>query len=97
MWDFVDDYAINEQYRNDLGALFQVHVSILAGNGRSKLIRLQSLSIFPTRCSNFQVNRLGLEDVDWTWIKEKFVQLSKTGGKTWTVGHNNEILLDMYT
>jgi len=98
--DFVDDYAIDQQYRNDLGALYQLHLTIsplnLEENQKSKSIRLQSLSIFPTRCSNFQVNRLNLEDNDWTWIKEKLVQLSNIDGKTWTIGQNSELLLDIY-
>jgi poly-gamma-glutamate capsule biosynthesis protein CapA/YwtB (metallophosphatase superfamily) len=98
--DFVDDYAIDQQYRNDLGALFQLHLTILPlsleENRKSKSIRLQSLSIFPTRCSNFQVNRLNFEDNDWTWIKEKLVQLSNIDGMTWTIGQNNQLLLDIY-
>ncbi|CAF1134178.1 unnamed protein product [Rotaria sordida] len=68
--DFLDDYAIDQQYRNDLGVLLQLHISVsfLPSKGNtSKLIHLHSLSTYPTRCSNFQVNRLTLEDVDWTW------------------------------
>lgn len=95
--DFVDDYAIDEQYRNDLSALFQLHLSYLPSeDGRSKLVRLQSLSIYPTRCSNFQVNRLSLEDMDWEWTKEKLAQLSNTEGKTWKVGQNSELFLDIF-
>ncbi|CAF0994205.1 unnamed protein product [Rotaria sordida] len=98
--DFLDDYAIDHQYRNDLGALFQLHLSISplpSQDGRLKSIRLRSLSIFPTRCSNFQVNQLSLQDVDWTWIKEKLVQLSNVGRRTWTLGQNNDIQLDIDT
>jgi hypothetical protein len=95
--DFVDDYAVDEQYRNDLGALFQLYVSISTQDETSKSVCLHSLSVFPTRCSNFQVNRLGCEDVDWTWIKDKFIQLSNVGGKAWTVGQNNELLLHIST
>lgn len=96
--DFIDDYAIDEQYRNDLGAIFQVHVSIpwtFPENTNLKPIRLQSLSVFPTRCSNFQVNRLCLDDVDWTSVKEKLVQLSNVDRKMWTLGQKNEIILDI--
>ncbi|CAF1001629.1 unnamed protein product [Rotaria sordida] len=81
--DFLDDYAIDQQYRNDLGVLFQLHISVsfLPSKGNtSKLIHLHSLSAYPTRCSNFQVNRLTSEDVDWTW----------------TIGQNSEIILDIY-
>ncbi|CAF1359148.1 unnamed protein product [Rotaria sp. Silwood1] len=95
--DFVDDYAIDQEYRNDLGALFQLHLSISSQNEKLKSIRLQSLSIFPTRCSNFQVNQLNLQDIDWTWIKEKFVQLSNIGERIWTHGQNNDIKIDIDT
>jgi hypothetical protein len=38
-----------------------------------------------------------LEDVDWAWLEEKFVQLSNIGRKSWAVDHNNEILLNIRT
>ncbi|CAF2630042.1 unnamed protein product [Rotaria sp. Silwood2] len=98
--DFLDDYAIDQQYRNDLGALFQLHLSISplpSQDGKLKSIRLQSLSIFPTRCSNFQVNRLSLQDVDWTWIKEKLAQLSNVDRRIWTLGQNDDIQIDIDT
>jgi len=91
--DFVDDYAIDEQYRNDLSGIFRLNLSL----DNRKSIRLHSLSVFPTRCSNFQVNQLPREDPDWTWIKDKLVQLSNIGEKTWTIGQNREILLDIYS
>lgn len=92
--DFVDDYAVDEQYRNDLSALFQLNIESLS---ESKSIRLRSISIFPTRCSNFQVNQLNRDDPDWTWIKDKFIQLSNTHGKSWTIGQNNQLQLDIHT
>ncbi len=99
--DFVDDYAVDEQYRNDLGALFQLHLIVspasLEEDGKSKFIRLHSLSIFPSRCSNFQVNRLNSEDEDWKWVKDKFLQLSNINGKTWKIGQNNELRIDIST
>ena len=96
--DFLDDYATDEQYRNDLGALFQLHVSVsplLSQDRKSKSIRLQSLSVFPTRCSNFQVNQLNRDDIDWAWIKKKLVQLSNIGRRTWTLDQSNKIQLDI--
>jgi poly-gamma-glutamate capsule biosynthesis protein CapA/YwtB (metallophosphatase superfamily) len=90
--DFVDDYAVDEQYRNDLGALFQLNISI---SEVTKSIQLHSLSIFPTRCSNFQVNRLNFEDNDWKWIKDKFIQLSHIGNRTWKIGQNSQLSIDI--
>jgi hypothetical protein len=98
---FVDDYTIDQQYRNDLGALLQFNISITylskeEQNEKSKLIRLDSISIFPTRCSNFQVNQLNFEDEDWQWIKQKFIQSSHIGEKTWTIGENIQLLIQNY-
>jgi poly-gamma-glutamate capsule biosynthesis protein CapA/YwtB (metallophosphatase superfamily) len=90
--DFVDDYAVDEQYRNDLGALFQLNISI---SELSRSIQLHSLEIFPTRCSNFQVNRLNFEDNDWKWIKDKFIQLSYIGNRTWKIGQNSQLSIDI--
>ncbi|CAF1498240.1 unnamed protein product [Rotaria sp. Silwood1] len=99
--DFLADYVIDEDYRNNLGALFQVHLTISPSSspqdGKLESIRLQSLRSYPTPCLNFQVNRLSLQDVDWSWIKGKFMQLSNISGKLWTVDHNSDILLDIST
>jgi poly-gamma-glutamate capsule biosynthesis protein CapA/YwtB (metallophosphatase superfamily) len=91
--DFVDDYAINEQFRNDLSALFRVN--LLVNSKESKSIELQSLSVFPTRCANFQVNRLKRDESDWYWIKEKLIELSDVKGRTWRVEDENEIRLQI--
>ncbi|CAF0739001.1 unnamed protein product [Adineta steineri] len=94
--DFLDDYAIDKQYRNDLSALFRLNLSISSSNlDNKKSIHLHSLSIFPVRCSNFQVNRLEKEDTDWIWIQQKLLQLSKIDNKTWTIGEDNNIVLDI--
>ena len=87
--DFFDDYAVTKEYRNDLGALFQLHFSNING------LHLDSISIYPTRCSNFQVNQLNSTDPDWIWIKEKFLHLSHIGQRTWKQGLNNDLFIQL--
>ena len=94
--DFLDDYAVEEAFRNDLSALFRLHLVVSSDEQTKKVIRLDSLSIYPTRCSNFQVNRLNRDDPDWRWIKQKLVQLSHVAGKTWAEGQDSEFTLSIY-
>ena len=89
--DFLDDYAWDEQFRNDLGALFQLNISI----NKSQSIELDSLSIFPTSCHTFQVNLLESGDKDWIWIKEKLIQLSDIGNRKWNIGQSGELFLQI--
>ena len=92
--DFLDDYAVDQQYRNDLGALFQLHLS-LGEQQQPSSVHLHSFSIYPTKCSNFQVNRLNSNDLDWKSIKDKVQQLSQTNGKPWKVGPNGQLVIDV--
>lgn len=54
--DFVDDYAVDEELRNDLSALFQVRV-------RPPVIL--GLDMLPVKISHMQVNRCDGEDREW--------------------------------
>lgn len=69
--DFVDDYALNEEYRNDLGAVWRVCVK--EGHGGVVLDRLE---IFPTRIDRFRAMLLDFEDGDHRWVREKVSWLS---------------------
>lgn len=54
--DFVDDYAVDSQLRNDLGALFLARVQAHA---------LIELSLVPVRIDRMQVNRAAGRDREW--------------------------------
>eukprot|EP01080_Neovahlkampfia_damariscottae_P003043 gene3043-5053_t len=47
--DFVDDYAIDDEYRNDLGCLIEVDID-------ESNLKKKTVKIHPTKISNFQVN-----------------------------------------
>lgn len=65
--DFVDDYAVDPQRRNDLSCLFDVAVDA----GRVTRIRMH-----PVRITGFQVNRAAGEDLRWMhrWLRERITE-----------------------
>lgn len=76
--DFVDDYAVKQDYRNDLGATWRVTVREGKSNiddGRERL-SLHTLEVFPTRIKHFQANLLDVRDADHAWVRDKVTQLS---------------------
>jgi poly-gamma-glutamate capsule biosynthesis protein CapA/YwtB (metallophosphatase superfamily) len=70
--DFVDDYALNEEYRNDLGALWRVVVKEKSGG-----IGLERLEIFPTRVERFRAILLDYKDPDHVWVRRKISELTE--------------------
>ncbi|KAJ5746182.1 hypothetical protein N7520_011364 [Penicillium odoratum] len=69
--DFVDDYMVREDYRNDLGAVWRVNVS-----ENNQGLVLDRLEIFPTRIDRFQANLLNPSDQDHNWTRDKIAELS---------------------
>ncbi|RAO69784.1 uncharacterized protein BHQ10_005796 [Talaromyces amestolkiae] len=82
--DFVDDYALNKEFRNDLGALYRVvvqeqtHSESQGGEG----LRPVRLEIFPTRIKHFQAHLLqhykfGSGDGDHDWVVDTISRLTR--------------------
>jgi len=69
--DFVDDYAVDEEYRNNMSAVWRVHVE----EDGTKL-RPKKLEVFPTAIRRFQAQRLEVDEKDHGWICDKVRQLS---------------------
>ena len=87
--DFVDDYALNEEFRNDLGGVWRVVVCEKtaeqpaedgAGERGGRGLKLERLEIFPTRCGGFRANLLDREDADHVWVKGTVSRLSRELG-----------------
>jgi hypothetical protein len=80
--DFVDDYAVDHRFRNDLGAVWRLKVTE-RGEGQQqqqppgRRLKVQRLEIFPTRIAQFQVNLLDPEDDDWEFTRRRLEKLSK--------------------
>jgi hypothetical protein len=76
--DFVDDYALNEEYRNDLGALWRVVLSEGGGGG----LAVERLEMFPTRVEWFRAKILDSRDEDHVWVRRRIRGLSAELGTT---------------
>lgn len=75
--DFVDDYALVEQYRNDLSGIWRVIVEETDDGGR---LRPQRLEFYPTKIDRFMARRLLPNMDDSAWVRNKVVQLSAEFG-----------------
>ena len=91
--DFVDDYALNREYRNDLGALWRVVVRERSGGG----LALERLEIFPTRVERFQAHLLDSGDADHGWVSQKIRELSGELGTTVKaeLGEEGEVVVEL--
>lgn len=99
--DFVDDYALNEEYRNDLGGVWRVVVnsngSGTAGDGGGKKLVLDRLEMYPTRCDRFQVTLLDVDDEDHGWVRRKVAKLSEEMGTRVRreIGREGQVVVDL--
>ena len=71
--DFIDDYAIDSNYRNDLSFIFLLHFfmdrnSKLSNNNNSNngniLLQNSMIELIPTKITNFIVNTIPVDDND---------------------------------
>lgn len=72
--DFIDDYAIDSNYRNDLSFIFLLHFLIDKNSKLSKnnntnnssniLLQSSMIELIPTKISNFMVNTIPVDDND---------------------------------
>lgn len=99
--DFVDDYAVNDVFRNDLGALWRVTVREVetrdGHENRETCLELDRLEIFPTRIERFQTNLLSVGDEDHDWVREKITELSEELGTSVRreLGEQGQIVVDL--
>lgn len=74
--DFVDDYAVNTTYRNDLSGIWRVGLEELQ---KGKL-EVRTLELYPTKIKRFQTNLIKGSDPDHAWVHSKFQQLCRSFG-----------------
>ncbi|KAK5957979.1 hypothetical protein OHC33_001169 [Knufia fluminis] len=91
--DFVDDYAVNAQYRNDLSAAWNVSI-IDSSDGR---LRPSRLEVFPTRIKSFQAGLLSKEDADHGFVCDRIRTLSADLGTTVesSLGDEGQLIVDI--
>jgi poly-gamma-glutamate capsule biosynthesis protein CapA/YwtB (metallophosphatase superfamily) len=103
--DFVDDYATNEKYRNDLGAVYRVIVREESREGNNETgptnapLTPVRLEIFPTSIKLFQAHLLSnTKDKDHKWVCERIRtltgELAKSEHSSWA-GKRNLIRSDL--
>lgn len=92
--DFVDDYALTPEYRNDISAVWQIIVIEESGNSRLRPVRLE---IFPSRIKYFQAFLLDSRDTDHDWAREKLTALSREFGTRMRkeLGDEGQIVIDL--
>ncbi|KAE8391954.1 hypothetical protein BDV23DRAFT_182075 [Aspergillus alliaceus] len=90
--DFVDDYALNGEFRNDLGAVWRVVVADVGGR-----LGVQRLEVFPTRCERFVVELLGVGESDHAWVRERIAGLSREFGTEvrGSLGREGQFIVDL--
>ena len=95
--DFVDDYAVTPEYRNDLSAVWRVTVIETDATKVGPPLKLRRLEVFPTRIQQFQTNLLDPKDPDHTWVREKIMALSRrTGMKELTItGKDGQLIIEL--
>lgn len=95
--DFVDDYAVVPEYRNDLSGIWQVTVEETPVSEGGAGLRLSQLDIFPTRIDKFQARRLKSSEPDCDWVREKVKGLSAESGTVVDLesGRDGSIVVDL--
>ena len=97
--DFVDDYALNGEFRNDLGAVWRVVVSE-GGSGDQDLaggLKLDRLEVFPSRVERFSANLLDTRDPDHGWVRRRVAGLSAEMGTMVNeeLGSEGQVVFDL--
>ncbi|KAJ5832744.1 hypothetical protein N7474_001055 [Penicillium riverlandense] len=98
--DFVDDYAVSGEYRNDLSALWRVRVRETekeTERGQGLGLKLERLEIFPTRIERFRATLLDPGDEDHVWVRNKIAGLSEEFGTfiNKDLGEEGQVVVDL--
>jgi poly-gamma-glutamate capsule biosynthesis protein CapA/YwtB (metallophosphatase superfamily) len=79
--DFVDDYAVDAGFRNDVSAVWRVVLGAKEGDGEGwKGVSVKRLEVYPTRCRRFVTGFLEESERDYEWIRGKIKSLSAEFG-----------------
>lgn len=92
--DFVDDYAVDRRFRNDLGGVWKI---VFRGDetvGKRGLV-MDRVEVFPTRCELFQVNVLDAGEEDHEWVVETIGRLSGELGTRVRLGERGQVVVDL--
>ena len=102
--DFVDDYTMHEDFRNDLGAVWRVTVKEKFGSEQDDNrgvnengLSLDRLEIFPMRIDRFRAMLLDVQDKDHWWVWRKIEALSADLGTLVRdeLGDQGQVIIDL--
>jgi poly-gamma-glutamate capsule biosynthesis protein CapA/YwtB (metallophosphatase superfamily) len=95
--DFVDDYALVEEYRNDLSGVWRVTVEETEDVEKEEGLNLKSLEVFPTKIDKFMARRLRKDETDCEWVRKKVRDLSAGLGTNVDVQSSSDgsVILDL--
>ena len=102
--DFVDDYAVDRKFRNDLSAAWRVSVGErergYSGEGVEEAeegLEVKKLEVFPNRIKLFQAGLLGRGNDDHEWVQRKFRDLCEDFGTRVEeeLGEQGQIVVDV--
>jgi len=83
--DFIDDYSIDKEFRNDRGLVYVVNLD-------EKLLKFESINLYPTVIDGFQA-KLAL-DIDYKWVSQKMISLCGLFG-TKVIEHATDHMLEI--
>ena len=94
--DFVDDYALVPEYRNDLSGIWRVLVEEISNDGSAGL-KLKKLEIHPTKIDRFVARRLYSNERDCDWVRERIRDLSAELGTAVEIesGGGGRVVVDL--
>jgi hypothetical protein len=76
----LDDYAIDEEFRNNLSALYLVEMSTNKQESKKQGMEIKRVFLYPIKCENMQMNLLATDDEDFWWIAKHIQILSEKMG-----------------
>lgn len=85
--DFVDDYALVPEYRNDLSGIWRVSIE---ESEDGETLRLRSLEMYPTKIESFTARRLYSYEKDSQWVRQRVKMLSQELGTHAEFEHEGE-------
>jgi poly-gamma-glutamate synthesis protein (capsule biosynthesis protein) len=99
--DFIDDYAIDSNYRNDLSFIFLFHFfmdrnSKLSNNNNNDsnngniLLQNSMIELIPTKITNFMVNTIPVDDNDADLIINRMAKRCSLLGTKYFIDHKEK-------
>ncbi|RIA87979.1 hypothetical protein C1645_807045 [Glomus cerebriforme] len=91
--DFVNDYLVNPEFRNDLGFIYTLHLSVTP----AKHIKFTKIDLHPKKIDLLQVNLLEKkeEESDYEWLIDKMKSLCNDFGTKCVENHEGGLVINI--